>query len=729
MDSHIDSYIVPYIQITPNYQDIISSITLSNRIGKIKDEINIPKLIESNKLLKNDDFVNFIKSTNYTFIPLPGYYDDDVKNIFDIYGNMYTEKFDDIELTIKIYFYKIKNIELLTKKCITHFKLIFQYDYFVKNNILDAQWHSYRLTLFNKDIEKKKFYNLEYHTPKYCKTKLFNHQINNISCMLDIYRNPHIIKFNGNLIRNYDNGIIYDFVKNTFIQDSEITDNYIKSGMILDEPGTGKTLQFILFLLECNNNSLILVPNNDIKYIWFNEFKKHIDFDITSSKIQILTFLELDELIQYDSHTLNKYDIIGIDEIHILYSNTKNLNLFEKIVNSNIKSRWGITGTPFVNDMSLFNIIKFLFGTGFSNERIANIPSLQNSLIKLFLKNLKINMIDDYVWPELIINDVFIKLDIVQENIYKTELKTTHNIKNLRKLVSDIQLMFNNNIKTPTELKLFALSHYKKNYQNELEKLDELKNQYTNIINNEKNFEQVEFIKRIKHFKYLITTQDDVVKKHNIAFEYFLSSIDNISNILKNKEIDDNCSICLNDFTPPIKYLKNCGHYFCETCINYIIPYTVFEINCPICRQVSTKYDIITVNEISEINNSPKIHEILKIIESTDDKFIIFTQFDILTKIYETLNKYNIESALYSDYKKGNIDVKVLLLSSEQNAEGINLNMFDKLIIFEPFEDHMYCKEIEKQLIGRIHRIGRIKPVDVFRLITENTIEQEIYYK
>ena len=84
---------------------------------------------------------------------------------------------------------------------------------------------------------------------------------------------------------------------------------------------------------------------------------------------------------------------------------------------------------------------------------------------------------------------------------------------------------------------------------------------------------------------------------------------------------------------------------------------------------------------------------------------------------------------LYSDYKKGNIDVKVLLLSSEQNAEGINLNMFDKLIIFEPFEDHMYCKEIEKQLIGRIHRIGRIKPVDVFRLITENTIEQEIYYK
>jgi SNF2 family DNA or RNA helicase len=45
------------------------------------------------------------------------------------------------------------------------------------------------------------------------------------------------------------------------------------------------------------------------------------------------------------------------------------------------------------------------------------------------------------------------------------------------------------------------------------------------------------------------------------------------------------------------------------------------------------------------------------------------------------------------------------------------------MIIFEPFEDHMYCKEIEKQLIARIHRIGRVKEVTVYRLITKNTIE------
>jgi SNF2 family DNA or RNA helicase len=39
----------------------------------------------------------------------------------------------------------------------------------------------------------------------------------------------------------------------------------------------------------------------------------------------------------------------------------------------------------------------------------------------------------------------------------------------------------------------------------------------------------------------------------------------------------------------------------------------------------------------------------------------------------------------------------------------------------------MYSREIEKQLIGRIHRIGREKPVKVFRLITKDTVEEEIY--
>ncbi len=717
------NYIVPFINISPkSFTNINNSYHINYIVGKIKDSINYDELIKSEYIHKNLDFVKFINETN-NFNPIPNYYDDDIRDNFDIYGIMYEEMHDTITFLIKIYFYKIKNPELLTTNFIKKFELIFKYDYFMKNNILNMDFHSYRLSLFTQDIEQKKFYNLAYTSPDYCFTKLFNHQINNISCMLDIYNNPIEISITDNLIMKFDNGLIYDFVREQFIKEEDIPICQINSGMILDEPGTGKTLQFILFLLEIKKRSLVLVPNDFIKKVWLDEFKKHILFDIFNTNIEIMSFSDLKTFLQLDKHILDNFEIIGIDEIHILY--TKELALFKQIVTSNIKSRWGITGTPFVNEQSLFNIIKFLSGKNFINERIANIPDLQHNIVKLFLKNVKINMKEDYVWPELIINNIFVTLDKVQRDLYDTEAKTTFNKQNLRKIISEVQLMFNADIKTPAELKAYGINHYKKQYETENLKLDELNTQLDNIIQNEDKFDQLEFINRQKHYKYLIEKQKEVVSRHKSGYEYFINSIQEITNILENKQSENNCAICLNEHEPPIKYLKTCGHYFCGMCIDHFVK--MFEdIKCPICRQQTTSDNIITVQEISEINNSPKLHEIIKFVLNSDSKFIIFSQFNVLDKFCNILNKRNIKSLTLGDYIKGE-DCKVLLLSSEKNAEGIDLKEFDNLIIFEPFEDHMYCKEIEKQLIGRIHRVGRTKPVMVYRLITKDTIEEEIY--
>lgn len=730
----MDNYIVPMILVSPkniSRCDYNMTMKITQMCGKIKDEINCDEMI-SKGLYKNEDFVKFIDDLNYTFIPIHDYYTGEIPKYFDVYGDMFSKIIDDVEYIIKMYFYKIKNPELITKDFIKKFRLIFQYDYFMKNNILNMDWHSYRLSLFLKDMETK-FYNLSYVKPDYCRTKLFSHQIHNISSMINIYTNTKKVVATDDLIRQFDNGLIYNFVSENFIEKKDIPTYYLKGGMILDEPGTGKTLQFILFLLEMKLKSLVLVPNNDIKKVWTDEFNKHIMLDISKYKINIVTFDELENSLKCGQNILNNTDIIGVDEIHILYTHRK--ELFKNIVSSNIKSRWGITGTPFVSDLSLFCIIQFLIGKHFQNERIANIPSLQNKLLPLFLKNLKINMTDEYSWSELNIYNIFVKLDIVQEEFYRAELNTTKNTINLRMLVSQIHLMVNNkDIKTPTELKLYGISRYKNIYEMELEKLNDIINQLNNVKDNNELFNSyIEHLERIKYYTELAKNQSYIVNRTKNVYEYFMKSIDNISNIMINKEIEDNCPICLNSYTPPIVYFKKCGHYYCEECLSYITgKITMQKIKCPSCRTDTTNSDMIIVKDISAINDSPKIHEVLKIIkksisENTDIKFIIFTQFDLLDKIKEKLNSHSIKAITYSEYIIHE-NTQVLLLSSIQNAEGINLSMFDKLIIFEPFEDHLYCKEIEKQIIARIHRIGRTKPVDVYRLITKDTIEEEIYY-
>ncbi len=751
------NFIVPFINVSTIANPLVNhniNINNSSRVnylmGKVKNDINFDELLACDSILTNEDFVQFVEESNYTFIPIPGYYDENVKKHFDIYGLSYTVNLDGYDFIVKVYFYKIKNIELITKEFIEKFKLIFQYDYFTKNNILNMDWHSYRLTLFTNDIEQEKFLNLKYDTPSFCKSKLFHHQINNISNMLDIYQNPHTISITDNLIMHFDNGLIYDFVKGAFIDESDITTYTLKSGMILDEPGTGKTLQFIVFLIECNRKSLVLVPNDAIKKNWFSEFEKHINFEIIKSNIEIMTFDEMNLFLLSDANILDNFEIIGIDEIHIIYANKKYAKLYESIIQSKINSRWGITGTPFVNDLSLFNIIQFIVGRKFQNERIANIPSLQNNLVRLFLKNMKINMNGDYQFPELLIENIFVELDLVQQNLYEMESRMTFNKTNLRKLVSEVQMMYgNNDIRTPQELKMFAIDHYKKLYDSEVEKLQTLQQQLDNIKQNEAQFSKDEFEKREKHYQTLFNSQNDVVKRQTMALAYFTNVMESISKIFEKKKkedesemdvapdeadddddipADERCPICYTQHKPPIKYFKKCGHYFCGECIDIVMKSNNYGTNtCPMCRKEITDADIIVVNEIADINHTPKIHELFNIISKSSDRFIIFSQFDILDKFKFILNKNGISAVNFSEFSAGVIDSQVLLLSSQSNAEGINLCMFDKLIIFEPFEDHMYSKEIEKQLIGRIHRIGRVKRVDVFRLITKQTIEEEIY--
>ena len=136
LQKHTKMFLIPFIDIKPNFPGHDFPSPIKNKIGKIKYDLDINTIID--KMHINQAFVDYVNESNYTFIPLSkDYYSTAVANYFDIYGGSYSIIFEDIEYVIKIYFYKIKQNELITQSIINKFKTIFQYDYFVKNNILN----------------------------------------------------------------------------------------------------------------------------------------------------------------------------------------------------------------------------------------------------------------------------------------------------------------------------------------------------------------------------------------------------------------------------------------------------------------------------------------------------------------------------------------------------------------------------------------------------------------
>ena len=69
-----------------------------------------------------------------------------------------------------------------------------------------------------------------------------------------------------------------------------------------------------------------------------------------------------------------------------------------------------------------------------------------------------------------------------------------------------------------------------------------------------------------------------------------------------------------------------------------------------------------------------------------------------------------------------NTDKFVFLLSTRAGGLGINLTSADTVIIY----DSDWNPQMDLQAMDRAHRIGQKNIVNVYRLITENTIEEKI---
>lgn len=117
-------------------------------------------------------------------------------------------------------------------------------------------------------------------------------------------------------------------------------------------------------------------------------------------------------------------------------------------------------------------------------------------------------------------------------------------------------------------------------------------------------------------------------------------------------------------------------------------------------------------------------------------KMLLFSGYTSMFEIIEKeLNKNNISYLkltgktkvserleLINEFNNNN-DIKVFLISLKAGGTGINLTSADMVIHYDPW----WNISVENQATDRTHRIGQTKKVQVYKLITKNSIEEKIY--
>ena len=201
------------------------------------------------------------------------------------------------------------------------------------------------------------------------------------------------------------------------------------------------------------------------------------------------------------------------------------------------------------------------------------------------------------------------------------------------------------------------------------------------------------------------------------------------------------CSICYDDITNKT-ITKCCQNSFCFKCIHIWISKKAV---CPLCKDSLNANKIFVVSS-EALDIKPEEEEEININEfhKTFDKFtnldillgklkhknskvLIFSNYEnSFGKITPYLIKYNLKF----DYIKGNgnvikcivdrykgTELDTLLVNTRNYGTGMNLENTTDIIMF-----HKFDTQLEQQIIGRAHRLGRTEPLNVHYLLYDNEI-------
>jgi SWI/SNF-related matrix-associated actin-dependent regulator 1 of chromatin subfamily A len=136
--------------------------------------------------------------------------------------------------------------------------------------------------------------------------------------------------------------------------------------------------------------------------------------------------------------------------------------------------------------------------------------------------------------------------------------------------------------------------------------------------------------------------------------------------------------------------------------------------------------------------DSGKAESMVKLVKSykeNGDRVLIFSQFALVLDILESvlnsslIHFTRIDGSTKIDERQSLIDtfrddesITAFLLTTKAGGTGINLMYANKVIIF----DGSFNPQDDRQAENRAHRVGQTRDVEVVRLVTRGTVEEQI---
>lgn len=139
--------------------------------------------------------------------------------------------------------------------------------------------------------------------------------------------------------------------------------------------------------------------------------------------------------------------------------------------------------------------------------------------------------------------------------------------------------------------------------------------------------------------------------------------------------------------------------------------------------------DLLYCRQLCGAYNPEKIAAFADLLQSTNDRFIVFYNFNneldalksVCKELKRPISEVNGHCKNLTAFEK--YDNAVLLGQYQSAAMGLNLQQANKIIYFTP----PLSSELYEQSKKRTHRIGQEKPCFYYQLICKNSVEVDIY--